>query len=604
MSPSPRPLSLPEELLDRLGLGAVVLHGRVIVRANQASSALLDAPSAPALVGRVFSTLLPDSQHEAWELWLELIREDPSGCAAITLSLGNAADGSSRQLRAHAAQLEGWPSSTRLVTLQEEASHAIPAELTELRRTLRGLLDGNPVPSFLLDAEHTVIHWNKACETLTGIAASAITGRRGPGRIFYRDKPEHPVLADLILDGATLDVAKQSYGESVRASPVIAGGLEGESHFTDLGGRERWVWFSASPILNAQGRIIGATQTMVDITSVKRAEVVLRQQQGELEKLVAARTAQLEAIKQELEADITRREQVESELRQHYSELSELNSKLKETQQQRVQSEKLASIGQLAAGVAHEINNPIGYVHSNLGSLEQYLGDLFSLLDAYVLAEDTAPEALAAARALRQRLDLDYLREDIPSLLGECREGVTRVRKIVQDLKDFSRVDSNQEWQFADLHQGLDSTLNIAFNEIKYRADVIKEYGDLPQVECLPSQLNQVFMNLMVNAAHAMGENRGRITLRTGQAADAQSVWIEVADNGSGIPAEIRDKIFDPFFTTKPIGKGTGLGLSLAYGIISKHGGRIELDSETGRGSTFRIVLPVHQPSPEQAAKA
>ncbi|WP_417070905.1 ATP-binding protein [Niveibacterium terrae] len=604
MTPSPRPLFLPEETLDRLGIGAVVLHGRVIVRANQACLSLLDVAPTPPLVGRIFASLLPQTEQQSWEEWLTAIKDDPVSTPAITLSLGNAADGSSRKLRASAAILEGWPVSTRLITLQEVVIHGsdVPAALTEMRRTLRGLLDGNPVPSFLLDADHVVIHWNKACEAISGAPASAMVGTRNPGRVFYKDQPDHPVLADLVIDGRDIEEARKIYGATVRLSPVIADGIEGESYFSSIGGQERWIWFTASPIRNAQSRIIGATQTMVDITSVKRAEVALRHQQSELESLVKARTAQLEATKQALEADITRREQVESELRQHYAEVTDLNTKLKDTQQQLVQSEKLASIGQLAAGVAHEINNPIGYVHSNLGSLEQYLSDLFSLLDAYVDAEAATPESIAQARALRQKMDLNFLREDIPSLLGECREGVTRVRKIVQDLKDFSRVDSSQEWQFSDLHQGLDSTLNIAFNEIKYRADVEKEYGELPQVECLPSQLNQVFMNLMVNAAHAMGEMRGKITLRTGICVDAQSVWVEIADNGSGIPAEIRDRIFDPFFTTKPIGKGTGLGLSLAYGIIKKHNGRIELDSEPGRGSTFRIILPVHHAasSPEE----
>ena len=167
------------------------------------------------------------------------------------------------------------------------------------------------------------------------------------------------------------------------------------------------------------------------------------------------------------------------------------------------------------------------------------------------------------------------------------------MKKIVQDLKDFSRVDTSQEWQLADLHAGIDSTLNIVRNEIKYKAEVVKEYGQLPQVECLPSQLNQVFMNLLVNAAHAMKDKeRGTITVRTGRR-DDREVWVEVADDGSGIDPENLKRIFDPFFTTKPVGKGTGLGLSLAYGIVQKHQGAITLDSAPGRGTTFRIVLPV-----------
>jgi signal transduction histidine kinase len=215
------------------------------------------------------------------------------------------------------------------------------------------------------------------------------------------------------------------------------------------------------------------------------------------------------------------------------------------------------------------------------------------MLQAYQEAEPSIadPQVAARLKAMREKMDLPYLREDIPQLVGESKDGITRVKKIVQDLKDFSRVDSSQEWQFADLHQGIDSTVNIVANEIRYKADVVKEYGQLPQVECLASQLNQVFMNLLVNAAHAMGEQRGTITIRTGVAGD--SVWLEFADTGSGIPEAIRQKIFDPFFTTKPVGKGTGLGLSLSYGVIQKHHGRIEVASTVGQGSTFRITLPV-----------
>ncbi|MDB5888107.1 MAG: ATPase, partial [Rhodocyclales bacterium] len=191
------------------------------------------------------------------------------------------------------------------------------------------------------------------------------------------------------------------------------------------------------------------------------------------------------------------------------------------------------------------------------------------------------------------RLELDFLLEDIPVLMHESREGLSRVQKIVQDLKCFSRVDSVSEWQLAKLHEGIDSTLNIVNNEVKYIANIVKEYGDIPEIECLPSQLNQVVMNLVVNAAHAMGSQRGTITIRTGTEEDR--VWLEVQDTGSGIPQNILAKIFDPFFTTKPVGKGTGLGLSLSYGIIKKHCGTFDVHSEVGVGTTFRITLPISQ---------
>jgi two-component system, NtrC family, sensor kinase len=196
-------------------------------------------------------------------------------------------------------------------------------------------------------------------------------------------------------------------------------------------------------------------------------------------------------------------------------------------------------------------------------------------------------------RALRQRVDLDFLKEDIPVLMDESKQGIVRVRQIVQDLKDFSRVDSTQDWEWADLHQGIDSTLNVVASEIKYHADLVKEYGAIPLVQCLASQINQVVMNLVVNAAHAMGDKRGCITIRTGT--DRDQVWLEVADTGTGIAPETLKHIFEPFFTTKPIGKGTGLGLSLSYGIVQKHQGRIDVESVVGQGSTFRVTLPIGQ---------
>ncbi len=280
--------------------------------------------------------------------------------------------------------------------------------------------------------------------------------------------------------------------------------------------------------------------------------------------------------------------------------------RMRKAQAQLAQSEKLASIGMLAAGVAHEINNPVGFVRSNIGTLDGYVGSLFKLLDAYQEAEASLPDPAAAKRieALRQQIELDYLREDIPALMRETKDGIARVSKIVQDLKNFSRTDSAQEWQLVDLHEGIDSTLNVVNNEIKYKADVIKEYSPLPLVECLPSEINQVVMNLAVNAAQAIVDH-GTITVRTGQQGEGSGaeVWFEVSDTGCGIKPDHLAKIFDPFFTTKPVGKGTGLGLSLSYGIVKKHNGRLDVSSEPGKGSTFRVTLPLrHAARPDAAA--
>ncbi len=274
---------------------------------------------------------------------------------------------------------------------------------------------------------------------------------------------------------------------------------------------------------------------------------------------------------------------------------TELARRRKEEQQvqvQLLQSEKLASIGQLAAGIAHEINNPVGFVSSNLGSLDAYHRAIFEVLDAYEAMEAICPPsapALANIRELKQKKKITRIRTDIGELLAESREGLKRVAKIVSDLKSFSRADSDT-WQWVDLHQGIDSTLNIVWNEIKYHCTLNKEYGDIPKVHCIPSQLNQVFLNLLVNAAQAIPQ-KGEITIRSGHVGN--EVFIAIADTGAGIPAEHLPKLFEAFFTTKPAGKGTGLGLSIAHNIVRKHGGRIEVASTVGEGTTFTVWLPL-----------
>ncbi|MFI7803371.1 sensor protein ZraS [Pseudomonas sp. DD1] len=295
---------------------------------------------------------------------------------------------------------------------------------------------------------------------------------------------------------------------------------------------------------------------------------------GHLEQLVEQRTEALTLASQALQQEIDERKQLQSQL---------------------IQSEKLASLGQMAAGVAHEINNPVGFVTSNLGTLESDFKQLQRMLDAYQQAEAAlAPgDCLEQLSALRNELDLDFLKEDIPILIRECKDGIGRVTQIVKDLKNFSRVDNDEQWQWANLQQGIDSTLNIVASELKHKADVIKHYQPLPEIECLASQINQVVMNLVINAAQAMGPERGTITLSNGVEGDR--VWLEVADNGCGIAPHSLQKIFDPFFTTKPVGEGTGLGLSLSYGIVKKHHGDISVSSEVGRGTTFRVVLPIRQ---------
>jgi two-component system NtrC family sensor kinase len=280
-----------------------------------------------------------------------------------------------------------------------------------------------------------------------------------------------------------------------------------------------------------------------------------------------------------------------TEIKKVSEELAGAYKKLQSTHLQLLQQEKMASIGQLAAGVAHEINNPIGFIKSNLGTLVKYVERLRSFIEAQgeaVSASATAGITESVGEA-RKRLKIDYVLEDLPKLIAESSEGTERVRVIVQNLKSFSRVDE-AERQRVDLNACLESAITIAWNELKYKATLVRDLGDLPPVACYPQKLNQVFLNLLVNAAHAI-ENRGEVTVRSWR--DGDFACVAVGDTGHGIPEEFRNRIFEPFFTTKEIGKGTGLGLSISYEIVTQHGGTIGVESEPGGGATFTVRLPI-----------
>ena len=280
-----------------------------------------------------------------------------------------------------------------------------------------------------------------------------------------------------------------------------------------------------------------------------------------------------------------------AETRQKTTELNQAYQQLKKSQSQILQQEKLASVGQLAAGIAHEINNPMGFITSNLGSLKRYQEKLQHYLEQLEswLQESADTATLEQLKQLQKKQKTAFLFEDIEDLLQESREGAERVTTIVQNLKSFSRVDQSK-WTQADINACLDSTIAIAWNEIKYKATLEKDFGDLPPVPCYAQKLNQVFLNILVNAAQAL-ENQGKINIRTWQ--DQRLVKVAISDTGPGIPESDRERIFEPFFTTKEVGKGTGLGMSISYDIIQEHRGQILLESEEGRGTTFTIELPL-----------
>lgn len=271
--------------------------------------------------------------------------------------------------------------------------------------------------------------------------------------------------------------------------------------------------------------------------------------------------------------------------------LETANHKLQETQAMMVHSEKMRSLGELVAGIAHEINNPVNFIHGNIMILQNYSKDLFNLIDLYEQNNQAIPnEIKEKIENLKKEIDLDFLRDDINDLIKSCIEGTERTKNIVLDLKNFSRMEEMVLTQF-DIPKEIDTTLNILNNKYKNRIKVIKNYAeDMPKIEAYGGQLNQVFMNILDNAQDAMGES-GTLTINTFK--EDENIKIEFIDTGSGIPQENLNKIFDPFFTTKAVGKGTGLGMSISYRVINDHNGKIEVESEVGKGTKFTITLPI-----------
>jgi signal transduction histidine kinase len=270
--------------------------------------------------------------------------------------------------------------------------------------------------------------------------------------------------------------------------------------------------------------------------------------------------------------------------------LRETKDQLAQTQGHLVKQEKMAALGQLVAGVAHELNNPISFVYSNTILLRDSYAELHKLLDFYAAAEGLPQEIVRQADKIKGEIDYDYLADDITQALTDCHEGARRVRDIVLNLKTFSRLEDT-ELQLADITEGIDSTIKILGHLFRPDRVVLhRNYAELPKLECYAGQLSQVWMNLMTNAAQAMN-NKGDLWISTGL--ENNAVVVKVRDNGPGIPQEVAAKIFDPFFTTKPVGEGTGLGLSIVHGIIERHEGQIEVKSTIGEGTTFTVTIPL-----------
>lgn len=356
----------------------------------------------------------------------------------------------------------------------------------------------------------------------------------------------------------------------------------------------------------------GVTFTATDITLQKEAQRETQKLISSLGNVISHRTQWLNENNIRLEEEIKKRVDIEKELRTSKAKLEKTVNQLKHTQAQIIQSEKMASIGQLAAGVAHEINNPTAFVSSNLSTMSQYQADMARLLKEYEAVIDLLGEsnelselpkdietAIDQAKQTAQEIDLEFMWEDFPELIEESKEGTERIKKIVGDLKDFAHP-GDERCVETDINKGLDSTINIVWNEIKYTCELTKDYGELPPVWSYSQQINQVFMNLLINAAQAIDQD-GHIHVKT-RLRD-ELVVVQISDNGCGIPKKMISQIFDPFFTTKDIGKGTGLGLSMAHSIIENHQGKIEVESIVGEGTTFTLYLPAsNQVEPEDSS--
>lgn len=676
-------------LLAAMPLPAALHRGGRLLAANEALSRL-SGHAAAALLGLRHDDLVIPAQRPALAEATRQCLVEQSAPPSMAAQLQHA-DGSERPVELHARPVElGGEPAVLLTCLDQSDIQYVQNSLFSLSDMLRQIVDGAPIASMVIDSQHRVTHWNSACERLTGLPRHQIVGSADAWRPFFAAAQALP--ADLIVDGR-LPPAQRERADGLPRRKGD-GGVEQEAFFQDFGRGGAWLYLTAAPLHDTAGHVIGAVQTVQDVTERRRAQQELLQHRNALEELVQVRSAQLASTAQALEhfvrhapigvayteggrlkrvnaalaqmlgqpapalegqpfgfgqpaaealadevaalapgeplqrelwlrradaqpiwvqvdayaaddgqqaegawwmmQDRTEIRQAQQELQRRFEELHATNRRLEEAQNQLLQQDKMASIGQLAAGVAHEINNPVGFVSSNLNSLRQYATELVDLASAFEHSALRPQDAQAAAElaGLRQRVDLAYLREDVPLLLDECADGLGRVKKIVQDLKDFSRVDQ-ADWQEADLNAGLESTLNVVRHEVKYKAEIIKQLAPLPPVRCLAGQLNQVFMNLIVNAAHAI-TGSGRITLSSGL--HGPWAWVQVDDTGCGMTPEVLRRIFEPFFTTKDVGKGTGLGLSLSFSNVQKHGGAIHVRSRAGVGSSFRVWVPVGGP--------
>lgn len=463
---------------------------------------------------------------------------------------------------------------------KNKTKEALIKELKESQRYTRELIEVSIDSLVTISAEGKIMDVNVATELITGYSRKELIGTD------FSDYFTEPQKA---YQGYT-QVLKEGY---VRNYPL-------EVKHCD--GKITPVLYNAAVYLEANGSIAGVFAIARDITEYKKAELE-----------IAKNKEELESVNKELIFN-------ERALKNLIYDLDKTHKELQSTQRQLVQSEKLASLGQLSAGVAHEINNPIGFISSNIETLEQYIESYSEILRATDILKkavedkdfDRASSVVKEMKDLEEKVNLDFITSDIDNLLRESKSGTERIKKIVMDLRIFARKDEGQ-MELNNVEEILDGVINIVWNEIKYKAELKKEYGGVPLIRCNAQKFGQVFINLLVNAAQAI-EEKGEIIIKiyttdeghqkrekVGNPEAKKYVCIEISDTGCGIAEEDVDKIFDPFFTTKEVGKGTGLGLSVTYDIIKQHEGEIEVESELNKGTKFTIKFPLQNNNTERS---
>lgn len=448
----------------------------------------------------------------------------------------------------------------RLIEL-EQGHKNLQQILLQSRNKLRTVLDSLQEEIFAVSKDFNIESVNRSFSTGVGLKAETIVGHNLKGLC---DETNRQMCADTCIPEIM--------------AVFNDGRVKHHLHtFPDVDGSLRYKQFAFLPVRAEDGDVAQVIVVAKDITQERR------------------RTDEIVALNERLTITGI---QLESQNQQLEKTLNELEA----TQTQMLQSEKMASIGQLAAGVAHEINNPTGFVSSNLKTLSDYKDDLGTLIARYqalveilqrpdnaACTEGDVQKAIAEVKEFEKKMDVAFVMDDIGDLIKDCREGTERIKKIVIDLKDFAHP-GEDNIKSVDVNKCLESTLNVVHNEIKYKAVVETDFGEITTVSGHPQQLNQVFMNILVNAAQSI-EKEGKITVKTSLAEG--HVEVRISDTGCGIAKENLSKIFDPFFTTKEVGKGTGLGMNIAYNIVNKHDGHITVDSEIGKGTTFTVRLPV-----------